>query len=196
MRRTLCTKEMIKSISDNLTLGLSQEDSSVLAGISETTFYVWQIRGETEIRRRARPKVRKGSRHWNREQIYVEFVEAIQKAIASRKRLHLGRIQKAAQGGNVTKVVKRVFRSFPNRDGDGNVTGHTRYLHEETITETTIPPSWQAAMTLLERQHPKEFGRQLKVIADWREKVPEEKQALYDAFFSHAIEQARARARK
>jgi transposase len=93
-RNTICTPELIKTVSDNITLGLSNADAAALAGIGESTFYAWRARGEAEIERvdsNPRASIRK------EEVPFVEFVEAIKKAVPRRKQVLIGRIQKAAQ---------------------------------------------------------------------------------------------------
>ena len=39
-RKTLCTPETIKAITDNIILGMSNRDACLLVGIGESLFYV------------------------------------------------------------------------------------------------------------------------------------------------------------
>jgi len=194
-RRSLCTPEITQKIADNMTLGLTNMDAAILSGISETCFYIWQVRGEKEIARRAKTGVRKNTMQWKREDRYVKFVKAVKKAIPKRKQLHIGRIQKAARGGELFKETRRVYKMIPKLDDNNNVIGQTRFLAEETVTEKPQSASWQAAAWLLERQHNDEFGRQIKAqIKDWREKVekmPEEQQKIAEDFFSHITQKVK-----
>ena len=160
-RRTICTPEVIKAVCDNITLGLSNHDAAVLAGIAEATFYGWLKRGELETQRVAETSRRQIRQ---RERPFVEFLEAVKKAKSVRKQVLIGRIQKAAQGGTEYTETKTVHKG-------GKVV-------EETITTKRLHPEWTAAAWLLERMHPDEFGRRQRVdVYDWRQEVVEMLQA-------------------
>lgn len=93
-RNTILTSELQKRICENLMLGLSQQDAVTLAGVSESAFYEWLQRGRNEaerLRRSARAKPRA------REAVFVEFAEAVKKAVAQSKRVLLGRIVDAGK---------------------------------------------------------------------------------------------------
>lgn len=74
-------------------LGLSNRDSAALAGISESAFYEWIQRGEAELERlaknpRARPR--------ENERPFVEFAEAVKRAVPTRKRALVSTIRLAS----------------------------------------------------------------------------------------------------
>ena len=160
-RQTLCTPETIKAVCDNITLGLSNRDAAVLAGISEWSFYDWLRRGDVELDRVAassRRKVRV------REEPFTLFSQAVKKAKSVRKQVLIGRIQKAAQGGAEYVETKTVHR-------DGKPV-------EETIITKVLHPEWTAAAWLLERMHPQEFGKRQRLdVYDWQREVTEMLQA-------------------
>lgn len=154
-RKTLCTPEIIREISTNLIAGLSNRDAAALSGITEATFYGWYARGRDETERlkdcpRCKPK--------KNEKIFVEFFEAIEKAIPKRKQTLIGNIQKAALGKGEITETKRVYK-------DG-------ILVEEVTTVKGLRPEWTASAWLAERLHPDEFGRRQRVdVYDWRDRI-------------------------
>lgn len=162
-RRTDCTPEIIKMISDNIKLGLSNRDAVAIAGISRASFYNWYSWGEKELVRITEGRDRKVRKE---KQPYVDFYEAIEKAKPLRKQSLIGQIQIAARGSGQVTETRRVFK---HNDQGQNI------LEEEIVTIRPIYPAWQAAAWLLERLHPDEFGRRQTVeIKDWREALPED----------------------
>jgi hypothetical protein len=95
-RKTDCTPETIKIITDNIKLGLSNRDSCALAGITEATFYAWLQRADIETKR---VEEGKGRRIRAREAPFIEFSEAVKRAKPTRKQVLVARIQTAAQDG-------------------------------------------------------------------------------------------------
>lgn len=170
-RKTICTPELIQDVAGNIKLGMSNHDAAVLAGIGESTYYIWLARGEKEIERlaaspRAQPR--------QREAPFVEFAKAIKGAVPVRKRLLIGRIQQASRGGETTTETRR------------KVVGG-RVVEEITVIRQT-EPQWTAAAWLLERMHPEEFGRRQQIDLDWR------KAAAKDGYDPDAIFEAMVRA--
>lgn len=98
-RPTDCTPDIADAVAQHIIDGLSNRDAAALAGISESAFYEWLKRGREELERRESPRVKPGSKQWEREQPFVEFAEQVKKAIPQRKLKHLGNINKAATDG-------------------------------------------------------------------------------------------------
>ena len=78
-RKTLCTPELTAEIRDYIVQGLSNKDACALAGINESTFYLWLNEGE------------KG------KSPYLEFLESIKSAVPSRKKELLNKIAQAGR---------------------------------------------------------------------------------------------------
>lgn len=160
-KRTVCTPETIKTITDGIKMGLSNTDSVILGGISKATFYGWLVRGEKELARVAE----EGGGIAPLEQPFVDFIEGVNRAIPERKLILIGRIQMASQGSGQATETRRIFK----RDDEGN-----NVLAEEIVTTKSNPAYWQAAAWLLERLHPTEFGRRQTIeFKDWRDTLPE-----------------------
>lgn len=78
-RRTKLTPETKEDIVKALRAGNSRRDSALYAGISEQTFYSWMSRGR------------------DGEPLYVEFLEAVEKAEAQSVVRNVAIIQRAAE---------------------------------------------------------------------------------------------------
>lgn len=115
-RKTDCTPETTKTIADNISIGLSNRDACALAGIVEATYYNWLNRGQAELDRvneDSRRKILKS------ELPFVEFLEAIKKAIPRRKQRLVGIIQKATpdQWQAAAWLLERLhFEEFGRKD--------------------------------------------------------------------------------
>ena len=156
MGKTVCTPEMIETISNNIKTGLTNHDSAAISGITEQTFYNWLNRGEKALVSDEVPE---------REEPYVQFTLEIRRAIPVRKQNLIGRIQLAAQGKGEITETRRVYKN----DVEGN-----RVLTEEIVTTRPVTAHWQAAAWLLERLHSDEFGRkQVVQFQDWKKTLPE-----------------------
>lgn len=86
-RRPKLTRAIIEKVADGIRLELTQEESAVYAGISEQSFYNYRDQGEADRR------VGKGS-------IFVEFVEALERAQVHVKARCMATINKAIDGGS------------------------------------------------------------------------------------------------
>lgn len=87
-RRTACTPELTKEIADLITQGLSNKDACAIVGISQTSYHNWINRAELELERLKESKTRLRKR----EKPFIEFLEAIKKAIPDRKKELINRI--------------------------------------------------------------------------------------------------------
>lgn len=93
-RKTLCTPETIKAITDNIILGMSNRDACALSGIDASTFYIWLQRGEAE-HNRLQTSPKRAVRP--REAPFLNFFNAIKKAIPQRKQSLILQIRMAAR---------------------------------------------------------------------------------------------------
>lgn len=117
------------------------------AGISTTALYKWRLDGA-----RLRAVEAQGKRALTeREQVFVDFVNALEKAEAAWEVNKLGIIQEAAEGGYQHEKVTEKWEMV-----DGKLT-----LTEKSVVRWTAAPQWAAAMTLLERRMPYKYGRRV-----------------------------------
>jgi hypothetical protein len=154
-RKTICTPEIIKSVSEYIRLGNSNTDAALNAGIAKPTFYNWLKRGQDELDRltlNPRNKIRQ------REQPFVDFLDAVRSALPQRKATLLKRMQRVSIGEEIQEV-KETY----NEKGK---------LVSKVITTKSRAPDVQATAWLLERLHYDEFGKRSRVdVFDWRQEV-------------------------
>lgn len=134
------------------------------AGIATRTLNNWRLDGA-----RLRAIEAQGKRTLTeRERVYVEFVQALERAEAQWETGKVALIEGAAIGGSeVTKTTER----FELVDG-------AMVLVERKVETTTLRPEWTAAAWLLERRMKRKYGRQLEVTgADGAPLVPVDEQA-------------------
>ncbi len=81
-RLSKLTPDTQNRIVEALTAGNYFDASCEYAGIGESTGHSWMKRGRTELERRESPNVKEGSKQWDKEQRYVEFLEAVTYASA------------------------------------------------------------------------------------------------------------------
>jgi hypothetical protein len=110
-RRPGLTEEIQKNICDALTQGNYQDDAARYAGIAESTYYKWISRGMDE-----RNRVEDGGKPDTKEVMYVEFVEAVEKARANASVRNVMLVQRAAQD-HWQAAAWWLERSFPKKWG-------------------------------------------------------------------------------
>lgn len=97
-RRTLLNEDTQSKIVAALRAGNYFDVSCEYAGIAASTGFKWMARGRAEVARREKPSVKEGSKEWNAEQPFVEFLQAISRASSEVQVKNVALIQKAAEG--------------------------------------------------------------------------------------------------
>jgi transposase len=113
-RPTKLTSDVHNQIVAAVRAGNYMETAAAYAGINKDTLYRWLRRGAKEKERVAkdkRTKVRK------EEQPFVEFSDAVKKALAEAEMRDVLVISKAADGGQWQASAWRLERKFPDRWG-------------------------------------------------------------------------------
>ena len=105
----------IESICKGIRIGLTNRDAAMRAGISEATFYSWTQKARKP---EAAP-------------MYVQFLEALERAQADLKATLLTRIQKASIDGHWQAASWMLARKFPKEFGQTVETKvqHTGHIH-------------------------------------------------------------------
>lgn len=116
-RPTKLTKELQQKIISALTAGNYQDTAAAYAGISTSCFYNWLERGKKE-----RDRLAAGEKAKKTEQIFLEFVDAIESARAQAEVRSVALIQKAANDGTWQAAAWYLERSHPQRWGRLNRT--------------------------------------------------------------------------
>lgn len=119
-RSTKLTPEVQQRVVEALRAGNYQDAAAGYAGISHTTFHNWLNRGKEEARRIADGEKPKAS-----EAIYVEFLDAVEKARSEAEVRNVMHIQRAAQDGTWQAAAWFLERSFPRKWGRKDRHEHT-----------------------------------------------------------------------
>lgn len=150
-RRTLLTPELQQAICANIAAGLSQRDAAELAGVPSSTFYGWLQRGETERKRlekskRAKPKAS--------EKPFMEFSEAVKKALLDYKKARITGIQQAA-AEHWQANAWILERRFPNEFG------------QKILVRQQVVAELEDVLDRLERNlDPATFAQVIQIVAD------------------------------
>lgn len=126
-------------------LGLPLERAASLAGVSLDAIYRWKQRGISG---------EKGAND-NETRRYKGFPEKLKLASIHGELEKLKLVNEAAEGGMPIKEVKTRVRVDPKT--------HKEVVMSTEIKMKTMAPSWQAAMTLLERRYPERWGKVVQV---------------------------------
>jgi transposase len=131
VRPTKLNNELQKQIVDLIRAGNYIETASACAGINKDTLYDWLKRG-------AREKARKDGKIDKREEIYVHFSDAVEKAIAEAEARDVMIIANASKN-DWKASAWRLERKFPNKWGrkehiTADVTSENIERHEQHIT--------------------------------------------------------------
>lgn len=111
-RPTLLTKERQNKIAEYISAGNDQTTAAVANGVSKATFFGWMARGRAERDRlAANPKLKlKAS-----ETPYLEFVDAIEQALATAEARYVLLIAKAAQEPRTWQAAAWMLTHGPNK---------------------------------------------------------------------------------
>jgi hypothetical protein len=153
-RRPKSTAQVITTVADKIREGASFETACVLAGVSRASGQAWQA----TARRLAEspgddsgPVVDAQDQEWPNipRQLFLDFLDAIEKARAEDEHRRIGRITEAAEGGSVAseRIEERILK-----DGTRLVTTERKYR----------PPDWCADAWMLERRDPDRWGRKVR----------------------------------
>lgn len=147
-RPTKLTPETVERVLNALQMGATYEMAAQYGGISYNTFNEWRKRGAAELERRENPRVKAGTSQWEREQRFVEFYEATQRAEATAAVGWLALIENAATDGSwqaaAWKLERRYPRDYGRRTVDVDVTSGGETLKGYV---TFDPNQWDAADT-------------------------------------------------
>lgn len=131
-------------------LGLSIERSANLAGVSLPTLFRWKkCATDGDLDDDLSPE------EIERKKLYKDFVENLKRAAIHGELEKLRLVNEAAKGGLPIREIKKVVKV--NRK-----TGEETIVSKEVKTKSTLP-SWQAAMTLLERRYPERWSRKVQI---------------------------------
>lgn len=131
-----------------LRLGLDLTAAAAATGIAAYTIHNWLRAGA-----RARALQTQGHPTSPKEQAYVEFLGAFEKARVEAELARLAIIQRVAAGGHV------VTKTTVTYDPAGNEVSRI-------VVSETMRPEWTAAAWWLERSMPEKYRRRTEVVVD------------------------------
>jgi transposase len=120
MAKTKLNPERQARIVEALNNGNYIETAARYAAITPQAMYKWLNRGNAE-----RQRILEGEDPLPEEQIYVDFVEAVEKARSQAEMRNVGLIQKAAVDGTWQAAAWFLERSYPKRWGRSDRLEHT-----------------------------------------------------------------------
>lgn len=167
-RPSLLDRATLDKVVTLITGGLYAETAAAANGIDRTTLHKWLKRGAREVRRVQQHTRRKPHQ---RELLYVELVNAVEKAAALADARDVTKLDALAQGGIETGYVTTVERRYPilNRDGTQKTKQGVPLFRTEVTTTRRVAkslPSVAAIIWRLERRNAKDFGRKAALAVD------------------------------
>lgn len=111
-RMTKLTEDVQGKIIEALKHGNYQDAAAAYAGISEATFHNWMARGREEARR-----IADGEKANPKEEIFLAFLEAVERARSEAEVRNVMYIQRAAQEGTWQAAAWFLERSHPRKWG-------------------------------------------------------------------------------
>jgi hypothetical protein len=147
-QRTKLTREVQEKIVSALSAGNYFEVACEYAGIHRGTGLQWLQRGRGEHPTRPQAK------------IYVDFVDAIEKAQAEDETYTLARIKKAGQGGELIaeEIIEEPSEIITHLDGST-----TERTGKRRTKRTYTRPEWTADAWRLERKFFHRWGRKERI---------------------------------
>lgn len=145
-RPTLLTDEVHKKLIEATKMGAPMTTAAAYVGISERTFQRWMERGFDALQLEDDEQDVPAD-----EQPYLALFKEVSQARSQAAVMHVGLIQRAAQGGVITEESTKKYRD-PETGA---------IVEEKTVKRT--PPDWRAGAWYLERQHRQHFGRDKEV---------------------------------
>jgi len=121
--------------------GLPLGHAAAVAGVHRATLHRWMARGQDEL-----DKLAEGGRPQASERPYRDFCDRLTRARATVAERSLGRLERAARGGFVTRRIERTYT-----EDDGKVV--------KEVEEHREAPAWRVDAWLLEKSFPGDFGR-------------------------------------
>lgn len=168
-RPAMIDSDLVRKIAGAIAGGHYAETAAAVNGISKDTFYRWLKVGAREKRRIAEA-IEDGQEDAVIDEslaIYVDFSDAVEKAVELANLRDMQVIDKTAQGGMdegwETVVSRRVPVVLEGGVTATDATGAPIFTEEVTTTRRTgkTLPVWQAAAWRLERRDPGRFGRRI-----------------------------------
>jgi hypothetical protein len=141
-RPTLLNPDVHKKLIEATKMGSPMSVAAAYVGITERTFGRWMQRGYDAQLLEDDDKPVPAD-----DQPYLALFKEVSQARSQAAVMHVGLIQRAAQGGVVTEETTKKYRD-----------PETGSVVEETTVKRTAP-DWRAGAWYLERQHRQHFGR-------------------------------------
>lgn len=146
-RPSLLDEATRQGLLDTLKLGVPMRSAAAAVGIHVNTLGNWMKRGYIEHEARSNDKPADEA-----ETPYLELYLEAQKARSEAVVRGVALVQKAAQGGYVTKVTTKKYKDV-----------ETGVIVTETA-EDIASPDWRASAWFLERTQPEEFGKEAQKV--------------------------------
>jgi hypothetical protein len=168
--------QLLKDTCDLLEKGITIPDMAARLGYGASTFHNWRARGMTEIDRRieqgdADKLSGKEQRRRDKEQLYVDFLEATMRAEADAR---IAAVEVLRAGMQPSKIESATIETFSetrlNKKGEPYV--YTRTTKKTSMTQQ--PGDWRAALEYLKRRDVAQWSERHQIkVDDWRSEAIE-----------------------
>ena len=138
-RKTKYTPELVKKITDALSIGATHEDAFTNAGISRQTFYRWI---ETKS----------------------DFCDSVNRAQTNAHLAAVGAIRYAIQGHPEESTTTETYIET-RIDKEGKPYDHRRSVTKHTVAH--VAPDWRAAIDYLKRRDPASWSDKLNITLEY-----------------------------